>query len=1461
MVKRSQARPDKRVIYSRRKRWGSNLQHEYVPIERSFVLADEDYLRDPDQLEYFGHEPNGVFTWEKLLTRAPVVVLAEGRSGKTEEFRQQVKRLKANGHAAFLVPIERLHDECFDDALECDDQEAFQTWKDSSSAPGFFFLDAIDELKLRQGTLRRAIGKLNAACRPNLDRVRLFLSCRPADWEEQIDERALTPFLARASVPGGGETEVTGEDAFLEIIKATDARAGGETTQSEKDQKPPQAKLTVVTLLPLSQAKLRSFSERYAPEQVEGFLSSLEADNVWHLYRLPAEAIDGLDELRETGALGTLETQLETGIQRKLREQDPGKRNALSSDKAWLGAERVALALFLFKRRSIKVPAGGDKETLDISDILTDWTQAEQIELISKPLFDPSGVGSVRFHHRASQEYLAAKRLLGLLREDMPLGDVYALLFGDVGGLPVVKPSMAPVAAWLSLWNEHVRKEVLRREAKLLFRQGLPSAFSVDLRADILRAYVSDYAGKDWCSAGIGHPELRRVAHPELAPVVRELWDKGYTGHDSRELLLELIWLAPMPACVDLALAAVLDSHLDASHRRLAAWGVLAAGTQVQKQELAAAVVGRAVPEFVIRSCLFQMVPTLISTDAFLAVVDQMKQEPNDVHGLNYTIYETAKNGHLNAEDLVRIRDSLTDRVWTTRRDDAMMYQAHSEKDHYQDGLFALCAATIPAIGNNASTWVRAVVIAHHFGEQTESIIAKAEQTAVQNALAERSDLREAYCWASVATTDALEGDQKDSLRAFDAIRRLLQFARLNKDDQEWLLEATRPGANEGHRAVAFFILFQAYDLRAEKPLATQLEHAIQDRADLVGELDAHLNPKARETDKYEVKQKRQEQEFARKEEKRIEGWVIWRTRLLNDPDFLMAGDERESVLRNAYRVMDFRRARFGGWGHWDSDVLKRCFGEDFLVCFRRELVAHWRQTEVQLFSERDAEKRNTYPVAWMLALTGVKAESELPGWASALTPEEAAKAARIAYIELNGFADYLVDLETSHPRAVADVISGELQAQLEAQQELGRVPILQDIHYHGSRHLKAVVTRLITPELPTLMSCSTGGAENALSHAVSILAEAGSDADKQAAIEILIAVLKRKGTQPLSTSLGLLSRLDPEKACHALLEATESLDTPEQTVTALSCFAAMFGDRFEGAPTDLGKIADSRRVDLLHKLTLRAYQAVPYADDIQHGGEVTERHQAQNARSFLFDQLTKERQPQVLAALHDLATRAEFAHKSDRLREIARECAAHICDEAVYALSAFQEMDRERAFHPVDESTLLRSMLTRLQAFEHDLLYAEHSPVEVLRRASNETELRRSITHYLERADQGVYKFTQEAVSKDEKRTDIRFHPRMMNGYGTVELKREDWSVAQLEEALRDQLVGRYLNHDACRVGILLICQSKKKPKGWQHPDTGEWLQLDRLVTHLSAIAEELMIANPKLHLAVKGINYSAAE
>jgi hypothetical protein len=99
----------------------------------------------------------------------------------------------------------------------------------------------------------------------------------------------------------------------------------------------------------------------------------------------------------------------------------------------------------------------------------------------------------VRFHHRSVLEYLAAKRLSALLKR-VPIKAVKRIVFAETAqGEKVVRPSMRPVAAWLSSMHDGIFDEVLKREPEVLLDHGDPQPLSPALRAMILKAYASRY--------------------------------------------------------------------------------------------------------------------------------------------------------------------------------------------------------------------------------------------------------------------------------------------------------------------------------------------------------------------------------------------------------------------------------------------------------------------------------------------------------------------------------------------------------------------------------------------------------------------------------------------------------------------------------------------------------------------------------------------------------------------------------------------------------------------------------------------------------------------------------------------------------------------------------------------------------------------------------------------------------
>ena len=73
-----------------------------------------------------------------------------------------------------------------------------------------------------------------------------------------------------------------------------------------------------------------------------------------------------------------------------------------------------------------------------------------------------------------------------------------------------------------------------------------------------------------------------------------------------------------------------------------------------------------------------------------------------------------------------------------------------------------------------------------------------------------------------------------------------------------------------------------------------------------------------------------------------------------------------------------------------------------------------------------------------------------------------------------------------------------------------------------------------------------------------------------------------------------------------------------------------------------------------------------------------------------------------------------------------------------------------------------------------------------------------------------------------------------------------ESWTLRQLEEAVTDQLCGRYLRARDARYGVLLLVYQHARPQGWPHTETGAFLGFHEVVAHLRHLAVEIAAASP---------------
>jgi hypothetical protein len=102
------------------------------------------------------------------------------------------------------------------------------------------------------------------------------------------------------------------------------------------------------------------------------------------------------------------------------------------------------------------------------------------------------------------------------------------------------------------------------------------------------------------------------------------------------------------------------------------------------------------------------------------------------------------------------------------------------------------------------------------------------------------------------------------------------------------------------------------------------------------------------------------------------------------------------------------------------------------------------------------------------------------------------------------------------------------------------------------------------------------------------------------------------------------------------------------------------------------------------------------------------------------------------------------------------------------------------------------------------------------------------------------AYSVEREPHVVDKKEPDIRLRAKASDASLPIEVKvPESWSLVELEEALTEQLAGRYLRARDGKHGILLLVHQHSRSRGWAAAD-GSFLTFEQVVAHLRRIAEE---------------------
>ena len=614
------------------------------------------------------------------------------------------------------------------------------------------------------------------------------------------------------------------------------------------------------------------------------------------------------------------------------------------------------------------------------------------------------------------------------------------------------------------------------------------------------------------------------------------------------------------------------------------------------------------------------------------------------------------------------------------------------------------------------------------------------------------------------------------------------------------------------------------------------LKPLVGDLAHLVAVIDARVKPTKRD---HELE--RREQALAERQKKQEEeqeenkaSWMRFWTEVAERPEDAFSSEKGWNTAWNLWRAMsnDGEDSRASGW---NRRFIEDHFDEETADRLRRVLMNVWRKDQPTLRSERPEGVRNTYLTRWQLGLAAIYAEAENPSWATELTEEDARIAVRYAPLEASGLPVWIENLIEVHPTAVDGVLGEELSWELSGDSGTnGHSILLQHVGYASES-----VARFFVPRLREWLD--GGGA---------VAGETNDDAEAADRLRQVVGVLLAHGDEDARARLLEIARdrlqrdLSKQFALIWMLtvfqtDAARGVSVLERQIQPVapatrSEAVVWFGMLFDGRNGAINLKASSLTPQLLLRLLRLAYRHVRVEDDVEHEGTYTPdiRDNAESARNAVLTALLEAEGQDAWDVKLELANDPLCAHFKDRILAVAENLRAQEIDSVAFDENQAVALDRTYEAPASTNEGMFAIMRDRLTDLD-ELLLRDTSPRELWSRIHDEKLLRREIARELKRSANGLYTVDQEAVTADEKETDIRLRSVASDHEAVIELKRADnRSARDLRDTIFDQLVKKYMWAETSRSGCLLVALAGSRT--WEHPETGALVALAELMSLL---------------------------
>ena len=1430
----------------------------YIELNRQFIEISDN---DAEKLEFEARIELGLTfasSWSDLLTQHRVVILSSAGTGKTYELFYQCEKLRRDNKNAFFLRLEDLATN-WEVSFEIGDAESL---KEAVRAGDeiWIFLDSIDEARLYDSrAFEKALKQLNLHIKDTLQNVHMVLTSRVGAWRPKSDA-ALLDSLFPYDMPKKFSSEQW-EDDYSHIKWIDKVESELISRENERGTNSP---IKCYTLLNLDSEQMRFFAEKRGLKDACAFVSEIQHPNLQGLAGRPKDLDDLLQFWRKHGRMGNRREVVEKNIERKLKEDDPDRasRESLSFVKSLAGAKKLAATIALTHRTKVIVPdQSPSNEGISVRSVLENWSYKKCFTLLSRPIFEPETYGFVRFDHRDTREFLAAKWFFNLLESGQSRMRVERLFFKTQYGIEVVVPSLRPLLPWLAILDHEIRRKVIDNWPEILLEGGDPSELPTSDREELLNLFCQRHAAPG-SRFSVDLNALQRLITPELSPTIRRLYAE-YKGNEKIEiLLLRCIELGNLQELADIAEIAALKSP-QRTYIRLAA---MRAVSIVCDDAKISSVCGAILQDNSLTS--HEELENVLDVfgDKYIPVSSLMRLveavEPGEHNGpgfLNQLIIEFINTCAIDdVEYIVSESARLIKQAPYIKQD---FFEISDKNSWMLDFSIAACKRLIQE--KHSAALLRPCLSLVSLTNNSYDYNISDIKTTLGELVPQWPEFNAALFWYDVDDTRRLR-NKKNNGRLIDwwQVRAFRKFWRFDQKDVDQVVKWVSQTDFIDDRLVALTLAFSIYrDIDRPQSLRRRLWKVVEGNEELSTTLKDLLNPPAMsdEDRRYQRSMANLKRREKARERKDAEYHIRWRKDLPNWLDRIREIHVPEEgkvwsaqlYLFQRMQSLDKQRNRFAqiNWQDLEAEV-----GWEVAESMRDGLMAMWRRYTPTLASNTGKCKNSRTDIE-ILGMSGLEIESrKTPDWPKTLNDDEAQRAACYLMSELNGFPKWFKAFEEQYPDITQSVLLKEIVWELfdnptdEASQYL-----LEKIYRHAAWFGDRIAPRLV----PLLLENEPRHIR-ALGYAMQLIM--GCDTIQNDEIAKLCEqkisnTTTRNAHYPLWYAAWV--SVDPSRAINDLTTMLASLEDEEAVNLAIAFINSLYGSSHEHR---LGVRDGHKTPEHLKNLDFLMHRYIRREDDIDRETGVayspTSRDHAQDARGYIFQNLTDIPGKATFDALVSIAREEPLEHTRARVYSHA---VAHAQADAdvPWKIDDVNDFADKLERTPSNPRELFEIATNRLMDLKYNCEEGDTSPYKVLANIEQESELRNYLANWLRETAHARYSISQEEEMPNAQKTDIRFVLANIPGMVPVELKiAQKWSGPVLFKKLRDQLCGDYLRDVDSTNGIYLLVRYGEKQK-WQHPDSKNYLNFEELIDALQLYARDIVASCPGIsNIEVIGVD-----